>query len=238
MNEHKTRGEVIVTVLVLLALLGGGLFVLKPKWMSGDSRRAETATQTTQQLVQATDKQGAVAAASVVKIGEANALAPESPQKAFIAREVPVALASLPQPDQTALIESERRKSAILEGRLQEAADLYEKAMKQADSLEKAKQAALQAKTKSDLELVQVAAERLGADRQANAAIAVAVIAGLLYLYVKFTHVSPGAMASIASDLRSQGGESGKIGIQIIDTATSRLQQGVISIIHKLFHSE
>lgn len=225
------RGEAVTIVLIVLGLLGV-LFVTKPKWLSGDSKRAATSTKTTEAVVVASDKRGATAAASVVKIGEANATAPESPEKAFIAREVPVALSLLPPPDQTALIEAERRKVAVLSGKLEQITPLYDLALKKSDSLGKDLAKAIAAKRASDLALEQEAAERLGAERTRNWAILAVVLAGGLYLYVKFTHVSPGAMATIVSDLRNP--VASQPAIAAVDAATTRLQQWMISTLAKL----
>lgn len=98
----NNRGEVSLIVMGVILLVGAVAWVL-PKAFHGESRRAEQSQETTENLLAATTKQGAVAAASVVKIGEANATAPESPEKSFIGQEVGVALSSLPPPDALAL---------------------------------------------------------------------------------------------------------------------------------------
>lgn len=223
---NSQRGEAITAVLLILVLIGGGLFVLKPKWTHGDSRRATESTVTTERLNEAQTKQGATAAASIVKIGEVIATAPESLEKEFIAREVPVALASLPAPDPLALVEAERRKVAVMEGRLAEAATLYNQALKRADTLERERAAALAAKRASDAELAQVAAERLGSERLMNWAIAAAVLAGLLYIYVKVTHISPSALAEAVKDIKG-----GTQAITALDGVASRLQQRIVRLL-------
>lgn len=229
--KNLDKKAFIVPVLVwwIAGALGVTLFVIKPKILDGDSKRAAKSTQTTQTLVAAVDLQGAFAAASIVSIMEANAVAPDSPSKAFIGQEGKVALASLPAPDQTALIEAERRKNAVLSGKLELSNQLYEQALHKADENAKATAKALAAKRASDLALEQEAAERLGAERLRNWGIVVGGLGLLLYLYVKFSHVSPAAMATIVTDLRA-----GAVPVQAVDASTSRLQQWMISFLAKL----
>lgn len=228
------RGEALTAVLLAIIIIGGGAFGLsKTKWFHGDSKRARTSEETTAALVTAVDRQGGVAAASVVKIGEANASAPESPEKTFISREVPVALASLPKPDSEALIAAERRKAAILEGRLQEASLLYGDAMARAEKLEREKGAALSAKRASDQALAQVAAERLGAEQQAFWAFVFLGLVGALYVYTKMTHLSPAAVAAAVTDIKAGTGESNPA-IAALDGVTTRLQQKMIRLLTKL----
>jgi hypothetical protein len=221
----STRAEVSLAVLLVIGLLGlGGWGLSKTKWFSRESKRAKTSTETTADLITAKDKQAAVAAASVVKIGEANAVAPESPSRAFIAREVPVALASLPAPDGEALLQAERRKAAILEGRLAEADRLYGDAMARADQYQKEAARAVAAKRASDLALEQAAAEARGAEQQAFWFTLAAMGAGALYVYTKLTHLSPGSLARVVADIRS-GTKEENPALVAIDTHTGQLQQ-------------
>lgn len=230
----KQRGEALTIVLLAIVLIGGGAIGLsKTKWFHGDTKRANKATDTTTALVEATAKQGAVAAASVVKIGEANATAPESPEKSFIAREVPVALASLPKPDPEALLQAERRKVAVMEGRLAEASNLYGDALKRADQLERERAAALAAKLKADVELQRVAAERLGAEKQAFWAFCLVGAIALLYIYTKLSHLSPSALAEAVRDMKGGAGEANPA-VAALDGVTTRFQQSIIRTINKL----
>lgn len=227
MNTRSSRGDGGVTVFVVLALVALGVLATKPKILHGDSRRADKSVETTAALVDATAKQAAEAAASVVKIGEANATAPESPEKSFIAREVPVVLAKLPAPDPRALIEAERRKAAVLAGRLEEANRLYGVAMERADKLERERAAALAAKRASDAELERVAAERLGAERLMNWALLVAGLCVALWLYTHITRPSVGALAEAVKDIKA-GNLTGNAAIAALDGVTTRLQQRLI----------
>lgn len=224
MNKRSsTRGEVLTAVLIVLA--AGGLFLLfRPKATHGESRRAKEGTETTAQLVQAVDRQGASAAASVTKIGEANAQAPESPVKEFIQREVPIALAQLPTPDAQALIEAERRKVAVLAGRLEEAQRLYDQALKRADVLAKEREEAIAAKRESDLKSEQAAAEALGAEKRSAQYLVGGLVLLGLYIWAKVTHLSPGGMASLATYVRKDGDDA----LRALDTVTTPLQQKLV----------
>lgn len=221
----NNRGEALTIVLLAIVLLGGGAWGLsKTKWFDGASRRAQTSTQTTDALVAAKDKQAAVAAASVVKIGEANAVAPDSPSKTFIGREVPVALASLPPADIEALIAAERRKVAVLEGRLVEADRLYGDAMKRADEYQQAAARAIAAKRASDLALQQAAAQALGAEQQAFWFMLLAGAAGVLYLWTKLSHVSPLSLSRAVAEIRTGNAETNPA-IAALDGAITPFQQ-------------
>lgn len=197
------RAEAITIVLLAIVLLGGGLFVLKPKFLSGDSRRAATSAATTAALETATTAQGASAAASVATIGRANADAPASPSKEFIAREVPVALAKLPAPDPLELLAAEKRRSAVMEGRALEANRLYEGAAKHAAQLQTERDRALVARQHADTALQEAAAARLAAERQANMFIAVCVVLALGWAYTKIYSINPASLGAAAAGIRS-----------------------------------
>src|SRR4051812_34278985 len=117
----RANGFAGLGVLIVLAIIAAGAFVAKPALFPGDSARAADSSKATAKLEQVTEAQGASAAASVAKIGQANSAAPASPSRDFIAREVPVALSRLPPPDPAGLIEAERRRAAVMEGRADEA---------------------------------------------------------------------------------------------------------------------
>ncbi len=221
----STRSSVAVLVMLGVLLLGGGAWgISKTKWFHGESKRAATSTSTTNDLLAAKDKQGAVAAASVVKIGEANQVAPESPSRSFIAREVPVALASLPPPDADALLAAERRKAAVLEGRLVEADKLYGDAIKLAGEYQKEAARAVAAKRASDLALEQAAAETRGAEQNQFWLTLLAIAVGLLWAWTKLTHASPLALSRFVQDVKSGTGETNPT-VAALDGALSPLQQ-------------
>lgn len=226
----KTRAFAFLPVLIGVVVVGiAGLFVARPKILHGDSQRAAASTEATSQVVATVNKQGAEAAASIAVIAEANASAPASLERDFIAREAPVALAKLPAPDPAALLEAERRKVAILEGKNAEAEKLYAVALNRAAELQKQKDAAIAQRQAVDLKLEQTAAERLGESRQFNRmALALALLCGL-FLYVKITHLSPGAVAELATDLKA-----GKHPLDALDGVTSRMQQRFVRLLAKL----
>lgn len=230
--KKSQRGEVTLIVLLAVLVLGGGAWGLsKTKWFHGDSKRAKTSTETTDALLAAKDKQAAVAAASVVKIGEANTTAPESPNKVFIGREVPVALASLPPPDAEALLAAERRKAAILEGRLIEADKLYGEAMKSAAQYQQEAARAIAAKRASDLALEQAAGEARGAEQQAFWFMLIAGAAVALYVWTKLSHISPLSLSAAVRDIREGTGETNPA-IAALDSNTTPFQQLNVALMH------
>lgn len=234
MNPKSNRGVAPLVVIAGVAIVGWlGFMVIKPKATHGDSRRAAESTEATADLVAATKKQSAEAAASVVKIGEANAQLPGSALSTFIAKETQVALSKLEKPDPVELINAEKRKVAVLEGKVEVIASLYNDALKRADQLERDRARALAARQEADLRLEQVAAERLGAERQRNQMFVVVGIALALYLYVKFTHLSPTKLAGAIADIR-KGTYTDPV--TAIDVKATPLQQSIISFLHRFNH--
>lgn len=217
---------VVVMVLAAVGVLG---WIAKPKVFHGETRRAESAAEATKKVEDAANKQAAVAAASVVGIGRANSAAPASPAKDFISREVPVALANLPSPDAQALLEEERRRSAVMEGRAAEAESLYTAALERADVLGQEKAEAIRAADRANLELLTVAAEHRAEERQRDILIAVAVVCVVLYGYTKLTHVSPGALAEAVGDMKANVHP-----VHALDTVMTRTQQAFVRFIGKL----
>ena len=177
-NYRSIRAEVSATILVVVAV--GALVGLwaMPKFFHGASRRANASTVATAKLEDATKAQGAAAAASVAKIGEANAMAPESPAKEFIADEVPLALTFLPTPDPEKLLEAERRRAAVMEGKYEEAKALYADAYKRAEKLQAERDKALADRRAADIALEKAAAaEHAGLIRQIILGIIVVLVA-------------------------------------------------------------
>ena len=223
----SNRGGITLLILAVLALSGLGVWALKPRATHGDSRRADASAAASDKLVAATNAPAAVAAASVAKIAEANAQAPASPARDFIAQESQVAAANLPAPDPQALLAAERRRAAVMEGQRDEARALYADALKRADQLQREKTEAIRQRQAVDSELAQVAAERLGAERTQNRLALVAALAVALFLYVKLTHLAPGALAEAVADIKS-----GKAApLQALDGVTTRLQQRFVSFL-------
>jgi len=223
------KGIAPIIILVTLSVLAATAWVAKPKIFHGETKRAKAAETAATNLQAVDNKQGAVAAASVVKIGEANAIAPDSPAKNFIAKEVPVALANLPTPDPQALIEAEKRKNAELQGRLNEANYLYASALKNASELQRQKEAALAASKRSLEALNEAAAAHRAAQRQRDLAILAVVAVLALYVYAKITGLGAGSIAAVVSDVKA-----GVHPIQALDTVTNTLQQKIIKALVKL----
>ncbi len=227
MNSRK--GIAWVVILAVIAILGGGVVILKPKVFNGESRRAAQSSATTTKLETAYDKNGAVVAASINQINQVASLLPDSREKTFLGQESSFAATLLPTPDPMALIAAERRKNAILEGQVELTKQLYDSALKNSDKLNKELEAAKQKKAQSDLKLEEVAASHLAVERQRNIALIVAGSAIFLYWYVKKTHIGIGAISELATDLKK-----GVDPIVALDGVTSRFQQKLSSFISKV----
>lgn len=222
------RGSAAVLVLLGIVLFGGGAWGLsKTKFFHGDSKRAKTATETTETLIATAGEQNGKAAAVFAKIGETNAEAPESPQKRVISRFVPIGMGFTGQPDPAFMLELEKLKVATLAGKLEQADKINATLMTDAADTRRELAKAVAGKRASDAELVQVAAERLGAEQQAFWFTLVAVAAVVLWAYVKLTHLSPGALATAVADIRNGTGEQ-NASIAAIDSVTSPTQQMMV----------
>ncbi len=228
--KSPTRGLVVIEVVIYMAVVAGLAWLAKPSLFPGASKRAATSTATTAALVQAVDNQGAAAAASVAKIGEANTLAPDSPAKAFVAQEVPLALALLPPPDARALIEAERRRVAVMEGHLDEARRLYESASKDAAQLRKERDAALAARQAADLAFEQAAASEHAATVQKLIYGAIALLCAGGWLYLRFNHISPEMIGAALADVK----HGNTTVTQAFDTLLSVRHQKAVNRVVKL----
>jgi hypothetical protein len=199
----KIRAFTGVEIVAVIAVLGIAGWIFVPKVMHGASRRAANSTNATAQVEQAVNAQGAAAAASVVKMAEANSAAPASPSRDFIAQEAPVALSRLPAPDPQALLEAERRKSAVMEGRAEEARKLYEAAAKQSAELQRERDEAIAARRQADAALEQAAAAEHASKVQRLGLAAIALILGAGWLYAKIYGIGPKTIGAIAADIRA-----------------------------------
>ena len=192
-----------VEILLVVAGVAALIAWVKPSLLPGASKRAATGTAATAALVAATDAPAAVAAASVAKIAEANAAAPASPARDFISQEAPLALTLLPSPDPTALLEAERRRSAVMEGRLDEARRRYESATKESADLRRERDEALAARQAADLAIEQAAAAEHARTMQAICLGILALIAGGAWLYTLISRISPATLGKVAADIRA-----------------------------------
>lgn len=224
----NNRGTVLVEVLVVLLLLGGGLFVAKPDLIPGtESYRAKKSAQSTTQLSTAitnadtaAQKQGAEVAAGLVAIERANDLAPASNSKNFIGQEVPHLRTLLPSPDPKALIEAEKRRTAVMEGRYEEAKRLYEDAAAKAAQLIKERDTAIAARNQAeyrrqlaDQALLEAAAAAHARTVMALGVGAVCLVLLAAYIWLKFNSVSLPDMGKIVADVKA-----GANPIQAFDT--------------------
>lgn len=223
------RGFAPILIVYILAGLGAILFVTKPKFLNGDSKRAGTAVATTEKVLAATSNQSAKAGAVFAKIGETNAEAPDSPQKRVIGRFSTLGLSFTDAPDAAFMLALEKLKTAELSGKVAEAEKINGSLLQDAEKTRATLAKAISDKRASDTALVEEAAERIGAERARNWAILAVLVAVGLYLYVKLTHLSPGAVSTVATDIRA-----GVPPLQALDSSTTRLQQWYISTLAKL----
>lgn len=255
-NNKGFTGAELIFVAALLAAVG--LFVLKPKKLDGESRRADQSQAATQEVketqkavdekqeaIDRTNKQkSATAAASVSTIVKAANEAPKSPQSAFIAREGSLALTYLEAPDAMALLASEQRYTAFLEGKVEMIQSLYSDAYKEskelANKLEREKEAKAEAEKERneayakrdaiDQKLIVKAAEHLATERQRNAAILIAVVVFGFWVWAKMTHFSPFQMKNAVLDIKN-----GEQPIVALDTYATPLQQRIVNFLTKVF---
>lgn len=223
-GKNPTGGFAWLPVLLVIALIGSGYGAVKGGWFSGESKRAKTSTQTTQDLVSAEAAPGASAAAYVQEMTTVAATLPESKEKAFLGRAGSIALSYLPAPDPVKLLEAERLKNAFLSGQLELANTLTANALQDAGAMQKKLTQAIAAKRASDMALEEAAAEARGANENKFWLMLVAAAGVALYLYTKLTHVSPGSLARIVADIRGGTVETNPA-LQSIDALTTPVQQ-------------
>ena len=229
-SEEAVKSQRAFATLIILgvvALLGVGTYgAIHFGLFSGESKRAKTGTQTTETLVAVNNQQDAKAGAVFAKIGDTNAEAPDSPQKKVIARFVPIGLSLTGEPDAAFMLELEKLKSATLQGRIDQADKINADIMKDTAQLRRELAAAVAAKRASDLAIQQAADKDAARDGDMFILICITVAAIGLFLYVKITHASPGALARIVTDLRSGAVESPAVAA--VDGATTPLQQMMV----------
>lgn len=199
----KTRGTIVIEVAIILAAIGLGLFVKKPEWFGGESKRAADSTAATRKVEETTTAVGASAAAGVTSIGRAANDLPDSPATDFVRREVPAVLAKLPAPDPLALLEAEKRRAAVMEGRYNEANRLYNAEASRSAKLQKERDEAVQARRQADIELEKAAAI---SHSDSVRLILLSIVAVLLFAgwaYAKLFGVGPETLGKIAADARA-----------------------------------
>lgn len=255
---NKLKGFTGIELAVVLALVTVvTVYIVNPKFIHGESRRADQSQQATQQVVQTQHtvdqaqqqvdviqkEKSAKAAASVTTMVTAAEEAPKSPHTAFIAKEGRLALTYLEKPDQTALLASEQRYSAFLEGKVELIQNLYQDAYLEsrdmAIKLDKAESAkakaekdrddAIAKREAVDQKLIVAAAEHRATERQRNIAILACVVAFGLWVWAKSTHFSPFQIMNAVHDIKN-GAEP----IVALDTSASPLQQRIVNLLTRL----
>lgn len=235
-NRALTGVEVAIALAVLGAL---GWFTL-PKIFHGATRRAENSAKATAALEDATRAQGASAAASVQKIGEAAAMAEPSPAIDFIRQETPVALAKLPAPDPQSLLEAERRRTAVMEGRFELAKSLYVGAYERAEKLQSERDKALEARRQADAALLEAAAAERARTLQGMAAGAAALIALGIWLYtrvhaVRLRRLAQTLIPTLDSAYEHAAGEMKEtLDRTIFDPLSKGMDQATKNLVHEL----
>ena len=231
------RGEGTLILVVLLAAVAA-YALPKPKFLSGESRRAEASKEATAEVVAAVEEvkkaeeaKGAKVAASLQQIGVANTDAPDSPQKDFIGREISHVSPLLPPPDYEALLAAEQRRLAVTQGRLELADQLYNKASKenekllrQVEKLEQDYQRAVALRREADMRLSEAAAAVRAREQVIGGLLGICVLLGVLYFVAKVNGVSLRSLAVAAADIR--GGEQP---IQALDRILTLSQQRKVS---------
>ncbi len=102
-----------------------------------------------------------------------------------------------------ALLEAEKRRSAVMEGRAEEARRLYESAAKESSRLQAERDEALAARRAADLAVEQAAAaEHARTAQLIGAAILAALWAGA-WFYLKRNSIGPEKLGAMAADLRA-----------------------------------
>lgn len=193
----RDKGTIVIEILVAVAILGAAGW-----WLTGDARRAKRSTAATERLEVANTAVTSSAAAGVTSIGRAANDVPDSPATEFIRREVPAVLSKLPAPDPQALLEAEKRRTAVMEGRAELANQLYEREAKRSAQLQRERDDAIAARRQADLDLQRAAAAEQARTTQLIGAAAIAVLLFGAWVYVKIYSITPATIGVIAADIR------------------------------------
>jgi uncharacterized protein YxeA len=137
------NGEVTLTVIAVIAVIGLAVMWFKPSVAATNAKKVD---EVTQKIEDSNQKVGQKVSASLNQIGVANSMAPESPSKNFISKEVALTTPLLPSPSMEELLQAEKRRVAVMEGHIEEANKLYFVSQK-----ENAELIAENAKAKKDL---------------------------------------------------------------------------------------
>ncbi len=197
------KASVAIVVIAVVALLGMAAGFFAPKLFNGDSRRANQSQEATAHLDKAQQNKEGNVAASVTAIGQANADAPDSKEKEFIGKEVPLILSQLSPPDAQKLFEATARRAAVAEGNLALTNKLYGQATKDAMELTRELAQAKEERKQVDLAISEAAAYKLGAERTKMALGIVIAVLVAIAAYLKIYGISTSNMGKIAADVRA-----------------------------------
>lgn len=142
--KKRTKGEAMLAIIAAVAVIGLAVMWFKPSVEATNAKRVD---QVTQKIEDSNQKIGQKVSASLNQIGVANSMAPESPSKNFISKEVALTTPLLPAPSMEELLAAEKRRVAVMEGRIEEANKLYADSRKENGEL-----IAENAEVKKDLE--------------------------------------------------------------------------------------
>lgn len=184
MKLKTKRATGVIEVIAIVAIIGLGIAWFKPTKEKSVAKEVDKVTTQVQATDNAIDEK---VSASVNQIGVANSMAPESPSKTFISREVQLITPFLPTPNMNDLLEAERRRVAVMEGKVEEANRLYKDTRKENDELLKANVKANEELKNLKQELYEQAAV---AEFLKKVTIIVGLILGLLtaaYIWLKLT---------------------------------------------------
>lgn len=212
----KTRAEATAIIIIALAVLGLGLWGAPKLWHKAtrNAKASEVATQQLSAAIEAkqvaSEAQASSAAAGVATIGRAAADLPASPATDFVRAEVPAVLAKLPAPDPAALLEAEKRRTAMMEGKFELAQKLYREEGDRATKLERdladkqhALERAMDERRKVDTRLAEAAAAERAQMLQKFLFMGTTVIALALGLWVKVNGLSYKTVGSMVKDIRA-----------------------------------
>lgn len=220
MDTRKQRGDgglSLIAVVALVGLLGWGVPKLVPHVFDSRTKDADASIAATAEVKKAVadavageQKKAAQVSASVQVMGEAAAEAGDSPWAVFVSREAAHVTPLLPAPDYKALYAAEARKRAVLEGKLELADKLYQrdaedkqKLIDRVAKLQAKVDAGFQARAEVDLKLAEAAAEQRGKDFVIGILAIITVLAAALWLYARFSSLSPTDVARLANRVRS-----------------------------------
>ena len=197
----NNKGIAVLEFILIVALLGGGLYVTKPALFPGQSKRAADSTAATKAVEQAFTHQGSLVAASVYKMNEAANLIEDVPLRSFMLQESQLAITRGPQPDLKELLEAEKRKMAALTGQYNELQRLHSEAQKKTVEAQKNLSVAKEERRQVDNELREAAAVAHAKSMQTYALMGIAFVLLAGWVYTRFMNITPSTLGKIRADI-------------------------------------